>query len=447
MTVSLGFETIGNATVTVFDNGTPVLTTDPWIDGEPYFGSWGHSNVIPRQQRENALNASYAWVSHGHPDHICAGSIENVNGRILVPDHVGARIENDLIGDGLNCQRLESNKWLRISENVRIISFADWNQDATLLIDIAGKDLLVNLNDGNAWGWSRTIKDIVKQYPNRFMLRLQNWGDADMCNIYDADGNFLPLQTDDPLGPAYERSMKAWNCNYAIPFSKFHRYQRTDSVHMNRFISPIEFDFREFNGPGDLLPPFISWDTETGTLTELSPPPVAEKLLTPEELGDSWTDELEAGDFDLIERYFRERTHLAKHFGALHFVVGGKRNTVRLGGNAAEIVFEVPRSSLVTAVQYEVFDDLLIGNFMKTTLLNVRSLYPDFSPYVTKYADNGQAKNRGELNDYFRQYRKRSPVNFLCDQLVQKSETTFRRFVAPGTKLYEAAKPLRGLLR
>ena len=42
MSVDLGFETIGNATCTVFDNSIPVLTTDPWIVGKPYFGSWNH---------------------------------------------------------------------------------------------------------------------------------------------------------------------------------------------------------------------------------------------------------------------------------------------------------------------------------------------------------------------------------------------------------------------
>ena len=31
----LGFETIGNATITAFDDA-PVITTDPWIKGKPY---------------------------------------------------------------------------------------------------------------------------------------------------------------------------------------------------------------------------------------------------------------------------------------------------------------------------------------------------------------------------------------------------------------------------
>ena len=47
----LGFETIGNATVTYFDD-KPVLTTDPWLIGNPYFGSWCKTNkIIKRTSR------------------------------------------------------------------------------------------------------------------------------------------------------------------------------------------------------------------------------------------------------------------------------------------------------------------------------------------------------------------------------------------------------------
>ena len=46
----LGFETIGNATLTVFDE-LPILVTDPWINGKPYFGSWDHKYKIPKLQR------------------------------------------------------------------------------------------------------------------------------------------------------------------------------------------------------------------------------------------------------------------------------------------------------------------------------------------------------------------------------------------------------------
>ena len=53
------------------------------------------------------------------------------------------------------------------------------------------------------------------------------------------------------------------------------------------------------------------------------------------------------------------------------------------------------------AVKFQVFDDLLIGNFMKTTLINCKSLYPNFSPYVAKYGDNGYSKTDNQLKNYF----------------------------------------------
>jgi len=56
----IGFETIGNATVTIFD-GKPVLTTDPWVFGNPYFGSWGQKYKIPKEQLENIKNSKYIF--------------------------------------------------------------------------------------------------------------------------------------------------------------------------------------------------------------------------------------------------------------------------------------------------------------------------------------------------------------------------------------------------
>ena len=72
----------------------------------------------------------------------------------------------------------------------------------------------------------------------------------------------------------------------------------------------------------------------------------------------------------------------------------------------------------MTAINYEIFDDLLIGNFMKTVLHGgVRSLYPDFTPYVAKYGDNGRAFTVGELHDYF----PRIPQGLRLPRMVRAS--------------------------
>ena len=46
------FETIGNAISTAYDNGKPIITTDPSIKGDAYFKSWKLSHKIPQQQME-----------------------------------------------------------------------------------------------------------------------------------------------------------------------------------------------------------------------------------------------------------------------------------------------------------------------------------------------------------------------------------------------------------
>jgi hypothetical protein len=94
----------------------------------------------------------------------------------------------------------------------------------------------------------------------------------------------------------------------------------------------------------------------------------------------------------------------------------------------------------MTAVRYEVFDDLLIGNFMKTTLHGLESLYPSFSPIVPKYADNGRANTRYEFARYMLNYIMRAPGDVLKYHFWEQSEALFRRVVDPDTILFRATK-------
>ncbi len=115
------------------------------------------------------------------------------------------------------------------------------------------------------------------------------------------------------------------------------------------------------------------------------------------------------------------------------------------------ITFEVPRGSLMTAVEHQIFDDLLIGNFMSTTLhgdFGQECLYPNFSPYVAKFSDNGRARTPEELDRYFADYRARDPVGFLRHQLdigvlrpmQQKTANVLRESLGPDSPVYRKAK-------
>ena len=93
-------------------------------------------------------------------------------------------------------------------------------------------------------------------------------------------------------------------------------------------------------------------------------------------------------------------------------------------------------------MQNKIFDDLLIGNFMKTRLINVPSLYPDFNPYVTKYGDNGGAHSSKELKKYFDYYKFKS-ANFWVDFLKIKTETLIRAQLNKHKSIYYLARSIR----
>jgi len=438
----IGFETIGNATATFFDNSKPVLSTDPWIDGSPYFGSWSHKYNIPYEQKNNIINSKYIWFSHGHPDHLDEQTIQYLNNScILVPDHYGDRIYNHL-RKKMNCIKLKSNSWFQISKNIRIKSFSDWNQDASILIDILSKDIIFDQNDGKSLGWSTTIKNIVKNYKNRFLLKLACWGDADMINIYDNDNKFIkPYAALQPnVGEMYSASMKNWNCNFSIPFSSLHQYARTDSILMNKFTTPLNRHNDGFNAEaGELLPAFIRWDSEKSSYEKINPTLNKITPATSESLGDSWSDVLEKEDKKLIENYFRKIEHMKDKIGSIVFNVGNKDFVINFSKKKEIIRFSAPKNSLVTAIKNEIFDDMLIGNFMKTQLINIKSLYPDFTPYVAKYADNGIAKNKFELSKYFKYYKLNS-ADYWRDFFLSKTEGFVRKNFSTDSPIYNAAK-------
>jgi hypothetical protein len=134
----------------------------------------------------------------------------------------------------------------------------------------------------------------------------------------------------------------------------------------------------------------------------------------PEDFGDNWSDGLERGEIDKLSNYFRGKERVRDYLSFVNFRVGGRDNFIALDGKQDHgITFEVPRNSLMTAIDYEIFDDLLIGNFMKTTLHKMGSLYDgDFNFAVTKFGDNGRVNTHREVDTYLCEYRRRAGADW-----------------------------------
>ena len=298
--MDLGYETIGNATVVVHDR-EPVLATDPWIRGSAYFGSWGLSHEVPPVQDAAVRAAGAVWFSHGHPDHLNPASLPLFRDtRILLPDHVGGRIARDLTRDGYQVEVLPEATWVRISDRVRVLCIADEAQDAVLLIDVGGS-LVVNLNDAQDRGWASLVKRTIRSFPRSFVLRLSGFGDADMINFVDGDGERVPslaqLRREGgfQVGAHAARMTETFGATHFVPFSSFHRYQRTDSVWANEWTTPLSEYANGFDSDRvTLLPAFVSYDCTTDSWEAISPPAAPDMVFAPEEFGDDWSASLAA---------------------------------------------------------------------------------------------------------------------------------------------------------
>lgn len=444
--MELGFETIGNATLIVHDH-KPVLVTDPWTKGSAYFGSWTRAHEIPAEQMEAIENCDYIWLSHGHPDHLSIPSLNPMKDKkILLADHAGGRIANDMRGLGFDVQVMEDRVWTNLSPNVNAVSVPDYNQDSLLLVDVGGA-LLVNLNDMTPRGWGPFVQKAVRDHKRSFLLQGFCY-DADMINFFDEDGTRIDPLTSNrvPLGQAINRVTNILGVTHVIPFSSLHKFQREDSAWARVYNAKLD-DYKEgFDAARcELLPAYVQYDCLTDEVELINPPATPDILLPPKDFRDDWAEPLEEKDVAIVTKYFQEIEHLGNAMDFVNVRVGGVDNIVELqpGGFQKGVMFEVPRHSLMRTMRYEIFDDLLIGNFMKTSLIGKwpnSGLYPDFTPYVGKYSDNGRAKTTDEVREYFREYRRRAPLDYMRHRIQYKSAQAVISRIDADSEVYRLAQ-------
>jgi hypothetical protein len=449
--MDLGFETIGNATLIVHDRG-PLLVTDPWLTGEPYFGSWTHSHEIPERQLTHIDACPFVWISHGHPDHLCPDSLPRFRERtILLPMHVGGRIRADLTSQGYRVRELPTAEWVTLSDRVRVLCLPDYNQDAILLVDVGGA-LLLDCNDSSALGWMPRIRREAAGRSRSFMMRLSGYGDPEMMNFFDESGARIAPQAMKlrqaamPVGPLDAQYAHELGATHFVPFSSMHHYQREDSVWANECTTPLAAHEQGFESSRcTLLPAFLRYDLLRDDCTTIDPAPRAIRVRPPSDFGDDWGELLEREDVSLAASYFQEIAHLRDTCGTVVLRVGGKDHEIVLNRSIPRgVTFESPRHSLMSAIRWRVFDDLLVGNFMKATLHGrwpSSGLYPDFTPYISKYADNGNARTKDELHEYFREYRRQvGGFDFFRHRIEAAGVDLFRSHVAMGSPPYRFAK-------
>lgn len=427
---SIKLYTIANATIVVEINGEPIFCTDPWFTGggNAYFGSWTLPVDLSSEGLRKIEKCDTAWISHAHPDHLCLDSLNRTSvKKIILAKQAGNRLASDLRSIGFDVFELESWKWHELDQDIYILTVGDINQDSVLLIK-AGDTLVANINDAYPRYFKKKIREVIlaSQCKKRFLLKLFGFGDANLINFYDDEMNFIEpgISRERNLRESMVTYARSIGCNYAVPFSSFHVYQRSDTCWANQYVADTFFNNEYESQEIKVLPAFLEIDMREG---DYSPHGFCSKreliIKQPTEFNDDWSEKLTAEDKKLLIKYFKSREFALQRIDLIQFKVGGEETNICLNDRKSKkiITFHVPRNSLMTSVQYEIMDDLLISNIPKVQLRGFSNLYQcEIVPNLTKYCDNGRVTNKTEMENYKRYYRINSGIDWIKDELIQR---------------------------
>lgn len=425
------FETFGNAIVQFRENGKPVLTTDPWLVGNCYFGSWGLDRALTPEQLRSVKESPFIWYSHGHPDHLHPESFPHLSkkSRILLPDHYDREIFDSLRREGFDVTILEYKKWFRLSDSIRVLCIDNENQDGILVVE-SGDALVIDLNDSPLCGEGDFLRKLVRshRHGNTYLLALCAV-DADMINIVDENGNSLAGPPDQRKpGAIWDAASRAADLGvqYHCCSSSQHVYMREDSQWANPYRITWADMQRHWSRPEvRLIEPYVTVDLETGAITKNHPAQTAE---IPPHIGtgeDDWSSTLDEDEWRRVEAFMRKFEIIKDKIDFIGFTVGGEKRRILLDPKTDPeskrlrgINFFVPKQSLMQTVEYGYFDDLLIGNFMKTQLVNTK-LYPDFSKQVAKLGGNAKVFTKADYRTFAQRYYRRSPRAWLSMRVAE----------------------------
>jgi hypothetical protein len=429
------FETLGNATVQIFKDQRPILATDPWLTGTCYFGSWALDKPLTDAQIASVLASDYVWISHGHPDHLHGESLDLLprGKKILLPDHYHPEIKDALIGQGFDVRVMPYKTWMPLGDGVRAMCLDNQNQDAMLIVEV-GDALLINQNDSPLCGEAGFLRRLVRRYrrENTYLLALCAI-DADMLNFVDAnDQRVTPTTEALKPGKVHEVSIRAAALgvgSYCCSSSQ-HIYVRKDSVWANEYrVTWADMQAHWSRPRVRLIEPFVTVDLATGAVTRNHPTQTSNVAqITDRTADDDWSERLTADEWAALTRFMTRFELLGKHMDFVEFTVGGETRRIGLNarGGSRGVRFAVPRRSLMATVECGYFDDLLIGNFMRTETKGMR-LYPHFSPLVGKAAGNAKVFTARENRQFHARYFRRAPLAYLA----YHTERAWRQSLSP----------------
>jgi len=202
-----------------------------------------------------------------------------------------------------------------------------------------------------------------------------------------------------------------------------------------------------------LVPPFMKFDVGSKTFVQDRSSSISEGVGNAAGTGkDDWDEKLNDAEWRDVEAYVRKFDLLGRHIDFVEFSVGGEARKFWLNNrgnkrNASGVTFFCPRNSLMETVAFGYFDDLLIGNFMKTCLHGKAALYPNITPLIAKLGGNAKVFTKRQYFKFLLRYLRRNPVAFFRWRVVQFQRYHLMPFLREFAAAIHLFTPLRYLYR
>lgn len=434
-TSQIKLHTCGNATLIVEKNNKPILATDPWLHHHTaYFGSWATTYKIPDFHMNLLEKVPYIWISHFHPDHLNLRSLLKLKARekkILLSYQHSNRMANDLKNAGLDVTILPLRKYITLEEDIELATFPILKTVDSGLIIKCKNNLIVNLNDTFCDPSKNFLKKEISKSKNSLLLKLAGYGDADMINIFDQRNNFIePIASSKPApGLLLTVQAEKINCTHAMHFSSFHKYVRSDSLWANKYTTPRSDLKRGWNEKIGYFEEFSSLLINEDGFQKInsSYPEVNNiEIKEPSKFGDDWNQNLKSDESKLVKDYLNTIEKISNN--SFLIKVGSKiiESDIKLSKlkNSEKFILHAPRKSLIKAIKFNIFDDLLIGNFARLIIPSNKNFnYRNLLKIPSKYIDNIGIKDANELKEFLWLYRNSYDNIFvqLKSELVQNS--------------------------
>jgi Predicted Zn-dependent hydrolases of the beta-lactamase fold len=257
-------KTIGHATQILFEDGVPLIATDPWLIGSTYWRSWWLEKYPTMEEIDEVRRAKFLYITHSHPDHFHYPTLRVLGKRTtLHPQFPRYEVAGFLESNGFPAQILEPWRWYSLTKAVRIASIPTPIDDSILIISTPNA-LTVNLNDSVPR--ANLLRLIRKEmlFEQKPIIMLKSYSPASMSASIYREGRQTQMKTKMAYAETAAQLANTLGASYFVPFASQAFFNRSDSKWANAFKVTYEDLKADWTGTDAILcKPFVDMDLDT----------------------------------------------------------------------------------------------------------------------------------------------------------------------------------------